>query len=64
MRFKEKLALVPNLPGSYQMLDENNTELVTVKGVINELKPEESTVLNISMTSDFVDAYDFSVKVK
>ena len=46
------------------LLDENNTELVTVKGIINELKPEESTVLNISMTSDYVNAYDFSVKVK
>ena len=46
------------------LVDQNNTELVRVKGVINELKPEESTVLNISMTSDFVNAYDFTVKVK
>ncbi len=44
------------------LLDTNQKELTTVTGIVNSLKPGESTELNISMTSDFINAYDFEVK--
>lgn len=46
------------------LLDYNNEELVTVKGIINEMDAGASTKLNISMTSDYVNAYDFKVEIK
>ena len=46
------------------LLAEDGTELTKVTGIINSLEPGETTQLNISMTSDFVNAYDFSIKAK
>ena len=44
MKFKEKLSLVPNLPGSYQMYDENN-QIIYV-GKAKDLKKRLSSYFN------------------
>ena len=44
MKFKEKLSLVPNLPGSYQMYDENNQ--VIYVGKAKNLKKRLSSYFN------------------
>ena len=46
------------------LLDNNNEELVTVKGIINEMEAGGTSKLNISMTSNYVNAYDFKVEIK
>ena len=46
------------------LLDYNGEEIVTSTGIIDSIEPGETTQLNISMTSDYVNAYDFSVKLK
>lgn len=46
------------------LLDYNGEEIVTSTGIIDSIEPGETTQLNISMTSDYVNAYDFSVRVK
>ena len=45
------------------LLDQEGKELVTVTGIVNALDVGETTELNISMTSDFVNAYDFRVSM-
>lgn len=45
------------------LLDYEGNELTTVPGIIKELEVGETTQLNISLTSDYVNAYDFRVKV-
>ena len=44
------------------LLDYEGNELTTVPGIIKELEAGETTQLNISLTSDYVNAYDFRVK--
>ena len=46
------------------LLDKDGKELTKLVGVINELEVGATTQLNISMTSDYVNAYDFKVTVK
>ena len=46
------------------LLDNNNEEVVTVKGIINEMEAGGTSKLNISMTSNYVNAYDFKVEIK
>ena len=46
------------------LLDEEGKELTTVTGIIDELEAGEKTQLNIAMTSDYVNAYDFKVNLK
>lgn len=45
------------------LLDYEGNELTTVPGIIKELQPEETTQLNTSLTSNYINAYDFRVKV-
>lgn len=46
------------------LLGENGEELTTIKGVISALDANESTQLNVSATSDYIQSYDFKVNVK
>lgn len=46
------------------LLDIEGNELTTVTGIVNELEVNASTQLNISMTSDYINAYDFRVVEK
>ena len=46
------------------LLDQEGAELTTVTGIVNGLEVGETTQLNISMTSDYVNAYDFRVSEK
>lgn len=46
------------------LLDVNGKELTKLVGVINALDVGATTQLNIAMTSDYVNAYDFKVSVK
>ena len=48
MKFKEKLSLVPNLPGSYQMYDENN--VIIYVGKAKDLKKRLSSYFNREQT--------------
>ena len=48
MKFKEKLSLVPNLPGSYQMYD-NNNQIIYV-GKAKDLKKRLSSYFNREQT--------------
>ena len=43
------------------LLDNNGQELTTVTGIISELEAGATTQLNIAMTSDYINAYDFRV---
>lgn len=45
------------------LLDYEGQELTTVTGIIKELNVGETTQLNISLTSDYVNAYDFRVEM-
>jgi flagellar basal body-associated protein FliL len=46
------------------LLNQKGEVLNTATGIINELKPGEKTELNVTLTSDFVNAYDFTINVK
>ena len=46
------------------LLDKNGKELTKLVGIINALEVGATTQLNISMTSDYVNAYDFKVLIK
>ena len=46
------------------LLDKDGKELTRVNGIIDELEVNEKTQLNIAMTSDYIEAYDFKVEVK
>ena len=43
------------------LLDYDGKELTTVTGIIDGLEVEATTQLNIAMTSDYINAYDFKV---
>ena len=43
------------------LLDNDGQELTTVTGIISELEAGATTQLNIAMTSDYINAYDFKV---
>ena len=45
------------------LLREDGSEIATVSGILKELAEGETTQLNITTTSNYIDAYDFSVKV-
>lgn len=47
-----------------KLLDENGEKLTELTGIIQELGANESTQLNISMTSDFIKAYDYTISEK
>ena len=51
-------------PIEITLVREDGTEIAKVTGVINALGVGETTQLNISTTSDYVDAYDFIVTSK
>lgn len=46
------------------LLNKDGSELTTVTGIVNGLEIGETTQLNIAMTSDYVNAYDFRVSEK
>lgn len=46
------------------LLTQNNEELAKLTGIINALDKGETTQLNIALTSDYVEAYDFKVTIK
>lgn len=48
---------------SITLLDEQGNELTTVTGILDELEVGETTQLNIAMTSNYVNAYDFIANV-
>ena len=43
------------------LLDQDGKELTTVTGIIDGLEVGDTTQLNIMMTSDYINAYDFKV---
>ena len=46
------------------LIDKEGNELTKVTGIIDSLDVGESKQLNIGMTSDYVNAYDFKVEFK
>lgn len=46
------------------LLDKNEEEIVTIGGVIGDVKAGESVRLEASTTLDFANAYDFRVVIK
>lgn len=46
------------------LLSQDGQEMAKLTGVINSLAPGATTELNIATTSDYVDAYDFTIVEK
>ena len=46
------------------LIDYNGNELTTVTGIIDALEVGATTQLNIAMTSDYINAYDFRITLK
>lgn len=46
------------------LLDKNGNTINVLEGVIEDLQPGESTQLNMQTSSDYANAYDFTVKIK
>ena len=46
------------------LVREDGSEIAKITGIINELEVGATTQLNISTTSDYIEAYDFLVSVK
>lgn len=46
------------------LLSYDGEELAKLTGVINSLKPGETTELNIATTSNYITAYDFKIEEK
>ena len=46
------------------LIDKEGNELTKVTGIIDSLDVGDSKQLNIGMTSDYVNAYDFKVEIK
>lgn len=49
-------------PVQITLLKQDGSELVTVTGIIDKLDVGGTTQLNIAMTSNYIEAYDFKVK--
>lgn len=49
-------------PVQITLLKQDGSELVTVTGIIDKLDVGGTTQLNIAMTSNYIEAYDFQVK--
>ena len=47
-----------------QLLNENGEGLITLTGIIEELEPGASSQLNTSVTSDYIQAFDYTIKEK
>lgn len=45
------------------ILDKDGNEIVTIGGIIGDVEPGQTVQLNASATTDFANAYDFSIKV-
>lgn len=45
------------------LLDKDGKELTTIKGVVGALEANGQTQLNVATTSDYINAYDFTIKV-
>lgn len=46
------------------LLDKNGNTINVLEGVIEDLQPGERTQLNMQTSSDYANAYDFTVKIK
>lgn len=46
------------------LYDKNNNVLTKLNGLVDSLQPGESTSLNIGVTADYANAYDFTVEKK
>ena len=46
------------------LIREDGSKIAKITGIINELEVGATTQLNISTTSDYIEAYDFLVSVK
>lgn len=46
------------------LLDQKGEVLNTATGIIDAVEPGGKTQLNVTLTSDFVNAYDFTINVK
>lgn len=47
-----------------KLLDKDGNTISTVNGIIGALKVGESTQLNVNITSDLTNAYDFTIIIK
>ena len=45
------------------LLDKDGNEIITIGGIIGDAEPGETVQLNSSATTDFSNAYDFSIKI-
>lgn len=45
------------------LLDKEGIEITTIGGIIGDIEPGATVQLNASATTDFANAYDFTVKV-
>ena len=45
------------------LLDKEGNEIITIGGIIGDVEPGETVQLNSSATTDFANAYDFTIKV-
>lgn len=45
------------------LLDKEGNEIVTIGGIIGDAEPGATVQLNASATTDFANAYDFTVKI-
>lgn len=45
------------------LLDKEGNEIVTIGGIIGDVEPGQTVQLNSSATTDFSNAYDFTIKV-
>ena len=46
------------------LLNDNNEKIYTLQGIIEEIEAGGTKQLNCSITADFVNAYDFTIKEK
>jgi len=46
------------------LLDKNGNEIVSANGIIPQLKENETTQINIGISADFANAYDFIIRAK
>lgn len=51
-------------PIEITLYDNQNKELEKIEGIISPIKAGESAELNIGISKDYADIYDFSIKIK